>query len=823
MMMGDAQAISRQDFEIKSFIPGRLRVKARERALPIVRERSDSLLADGLARSVSINDRTRSVLVLYDEEALSKDHFLKRLLQRWGVDEADRALLTAALGEEPRSAIEPSDPAAPQAWRIKCDTPGRIRVFHPHIRDYPDIASKIDACLLNLGGVESYSVNPSTATVLVKYDRAFLPRDELLEILRSTVRHAVEEAGPEGLVPAPVPLDKTLLRLLLSSSTLALATAAFFSPVAGAVALAGAVIASSHILVSAAKAVFVERKVRVDILDATVIGLALGYRRVFPGALMIWVVDVSNVLLDASSKASRRRLAEIFGRQVRKAVRLVDGEEIPWNVIDLKVGDIVVVRSGEQIPVDGVVASGGALIDQSALTGEYAPADKTVDDRVFAMSVVLAGKIAVRVSETGADTNASKMVRLIEQATEYKVRIQSLTEYFADSMVLPTLGLGGVGYAVAGPNAMMAIINADFGTGIRIAGPLAMLGSLSLAVKNGILIKKGSVLESFNKVNAVVFDKTGTLTEEVPVVSRVISLDPAFSEEAVISYVAAAEQRFTHPIARAILREAERLGLKLPEVEESHYQMGFGIDVQIHGEPFKVGSRRYMEREGIAISPPAAERVEAIYRSGGAPLFAAANDRLVGLVELDAQPRAEAQKVVRDLREKRGIEEIYLISGDHQAPTRALAERLGIDRYFAEVLPQDKAKYVEQLQKRGLKVAMIGDGINDTVGLSQADCSVSLRGAADAATDIADIVFMDGNLSRLEILFDISDNLAKNVRRSFMLVLAPNSILITGALLGVFGLGSSLVLNNVFNLVSAINGLRVQEALLKRRGDEIRA
>ena len=307
----------------------------------------------------------------------------------------------------------------------------------------------------------------------------------------------------------------------------------------------------------------VDRKIKVDVLDATVIVMALAYRRLIPAAFMIWIVHVSNVLLDASTRVSRRRLAQIFGRHVRKTWLLVEGAEVECRVSDLNVGDIIVMRSGEQIPVDGIVIEGAAMVDQSALTGEYAPAEKAVNERVFAMSGVLTGKIHVNVAQTGEQTHAAKMVKLIEQSLEHKVRIQSLTERFADLMVLPTLGLGALGYGLAGPNGMMAVINADFGAGIRIAGPLALLSSLSVAARNGILVKKGGVLELLGQVNAVVFDKTGTLTEEVPEVGRIMPVVDGVSEEQLLEWVASAEQRFQHPIARAILQRAAALNLSL--------------------------------------------------------------------------------------------------------------------------------------------------------------------------------------------------------------------------------------------------------------------
>jgi len=222
-----------------------------------------------------------------------------------------------------------------------------------------------------------------------------------------------------------------------------------------------------------------------------------------------------------------------------------------------------------------------------------------------------------------------------------------------------------------------------------------------------------------------------------------------------------------------------------------------------------------MQREDIAIPAYVSSRLEDIHKEGRSAVFAAVNRRLTGVIELHASSRPEAYPIIKALREKRGIQEIYLISGDHQAATRALAERLGIPNYFAEVLPQDKAQYVKMLQAKGLKVAMVGDGINDSVALSQANYSISLRGAADIATDIADVVFVEGNLAKFDMLFQISDNLRKNVRRSFGLIAVPNTLCILGAFTGLVGLGTSLVLNNGFNTVATINGLSLYNSVME--------
>jgi len=693
-------------------------------------------------------------------------------------------------------------------WTVKSEVPGRLRLHHPLVCRYTLIAQKVEFSLVNLDGVNDYSVSGITSNVRVEYDTKKLTREDILEVLSEAVRMVVRESDLEP--------DESLRQISLASANLVFAGTASFLPILAPAAIATTVVVSIPTFGRALQALFVKREIKVDILDATVIGVGLGFGFVFAPALLVWIVDIGYTILDVTSKTSHQLLAKVFGKQTRKAWLLVDGQEVECKVSDLKKDDLIVVSTGEQVPVDGVVEDGDAMIDQHALTGESAPVEKTTGDSVFAMTVAVAGKIVVRVTETGENTNAAKIVRIIEHSMEHKVRLQSQAERFADLAVIPTLALGGTGLGFVGPDAMLAIINADYGTGIRVAGPTALLASLALAAKNGIIIKNANVLESLSQMDAVIFDKTGTLTQETPVVGNVICCDGAsFDEEKILAYVACAEQKFSHPIAKAILQRAAELNLPLPLIDESQYHVGFGVDVQVNGDALKVGSMRYMHRENVAIPGQVANHLENIHKEGRSAVFAAVNGELMGVIELHASSRPEAYPIIKTLREKRGIEEIYLISGDHEAATRALAERLGIPNYFAEVLPQDKAKYVQMLQGRGLKVAMVGDGINDSVALSKANYSISLRGAADIATDIADIVFVEGNLAKFDMLFQISDNLRKNVRRSFGLIVVPNTLCILGAFFGMVGLGTSLVLNNGFNTVATINGLSLYNSVME--------
>jgi Cu2+-exporting ATPase len=633
------------------------------------------------------------------------------------------------------------------------------------------------------------------------------PTRNRLQMLKRNRLHRVVQSRRQAKsgLPAPAAEGRRPGQFPLMTSAMGLGVVAQFgAPVLIPISLVSIGYLATPIFKEAATAIFRERRVQVDMLDATVITLCIGFGNIAAAGFMVWVLDIADLLLEKTRNRSERFISDIFGSQPRTAWLVLDGQEIETQVAELRKGQIIVVNTGEQIPVDGVIVDGSAMIDQHSLTGEAAPVERRRDEKVYAMTVLVAGKIQLRVEETGEETLAHKIVAIINDAANFKVELQSIGERIADKMVLPTLSLGALGYFTAGPGGMLAIINADYGTGIRVAAPIALLAALGRAAQHGVLIKDSQVFESLTSIDAVLFDKTGTLTYDTPAVAAVIPAGTTVAEDDILRYAAAAEQKFSHPIAKAILAEARRRGLRLPDHDESTYHVGLGITVVVDQARVQVGSARYMEQENIPLPQPIARALASTRARAHSAILVAINGELAGLIELQATVREEAKRIIGQLRE-RGIKEIVLISGDHEAPTKELASRLEIDRYFAGVLPHEKADYVRMLQAEGKKVMMVGDGINDSAALSLADIAVSLQGASTIAIDVADVVFMDGNLEKFDDLFKVTNALHGNVRRSFALIAIPNSVCILGGLTGVFGLAASLVLNNGFNLISALN------------------
>jgi len=698
-------------------------------------------------------------------------------------------------------------------WQTKSELAGRLRLKNPVLFRKSALCRAIERELTGVLGVDRFSTNSITCTVLVHYDPKQLTKTQVIEILDATL------TGAER----PATLDQPDLHLPICTASLPLAASAQFM-VAPLLPAAAVLYAYTSIpTLKEARRVFVEEKrIGVDALDAVVMVGCLGTMSIFPGALCCWCLSFGRYLVKQSRDSSQKLLLNAFGKQPRYVwLCRDDGSEIQVLADKLQKGDVIAVHTGEVVPVDGHVVSGMAMIDQHALTGESSPAEKGVGDQVFASTLVVAGEIQVTVEMSGSETAYAKISQILGDTAGYKMTSQHKGERLADKFVIPTLGVGALGMATIGPIAAVAVLNSDLGTGIRMAAPLAMLSSLTLCASKGILVKDGRALEMMNEIDTVLFDKTGTLTRERPEVGRVIAAHD-WAPEQILGFAAAAELKFHHPIALAILHKAEELGITLPATDDTQYKVGYGIKVQIEGHTVRVGSKRFIELEGIELPPLIQEALGQAHLEGHTMVMVAVNDQLGGAIELQAAVRPEVREIIHGLRE-RGIKHIAIISGDHDAPTRKLAESLGMDRYFAQVLPADKADYVAKLQAEGGKVCFVGDGINDSVALKKADISISLRGASSIATDTAHIVFLEGGLSKLCDLMDISRDLNRNVNRSWSMIVAPNLTNVVGVFTMGFGIMTSVVTNNVSALAALANGLlplrKVAEAEADRRRD----
>lgn len=541
-------------------------------------------------------------------------------------------------------------------------------------------------------------------------------------------------------------------------------------------------------------AIVYQRRVTVPVVASfNILGTWLG-GFYFAGGLGFAIFYLAEKLIFVTEDNSRQKLVNIFGQQPRFVWAVVDGVEVEIPFAQLQVGDTIVIGAGQMIPVDGVIRNGYASIDQHRLTGEAQPAEKSVGDRVLAATVILAGKIYVEVEMAGEQTAAAQIGEILNNTASYQMAIDSKAMQVVNASLMPTLVAAGLAWLLVNFEGAVAITNAAFGFNIRLTGPIAMLNYLNLAAHKGMLVKDGRSLELLQSVDTIIFDKTGTLTLEQPQVTHV-HLFNGVTQSTVLSYAAAVEDRQTHPIARAIVSAAREQGLILPAINDARYEVGYGIKAWIDGQLIRIGSDRFMALEQISLPATVADLQTTAHDQGHSLVMVALGEQLVGAIELEPTIRPEAQTIIADLH-KRG-KEVYIISGDQEQPTQNLAKKLGIDHYFANTLPEDKAGHVARLQAEGRTVCFVGDGINDSIALKKAQVSISLRGATSVATDTAQIVFMDTTLNQLPALFELAGQFDANMKAGFAVAMIPGFFIVGGVFLAHLGIIGSLMIYNV--------------------------
>jgi heavy metal translocating P-type ATPase len=450
---------------------------------------------------------------------------------------------------------------------------------------------------------------------------------------------------------------------------------------------------------------------------------------------------------------TRHSLTHILGEQPYRVWVILEGVEVEIPFAELRVGDILVLDAGQLVPVDGVIVHGTATLDQHRLTGESQPAEKEVGDAVLAATLMLGGRIHVRVEKTGAETAAAQIGEILNRTVErHEARLADQFKSVEHTLV-PTLAGGALGWIVAGPMTALAVVGCNYLLGTIPFQLLTLLNGLSLGSQRGILIKDGRALERLPAIDTLIFDKTGTLTLERPQVVQ-LHVCPGWDEEEVLRLAAAAEYRQTHPIAQAIREAAATHQLAVPLIDKAHYAIGSGLTVKLDGRQVRVGSQRFLEMEGLRLPAHLRMVQHASQGQGHSVVFVAVEETMVGAIELAATLRPETQAVVQWLQHQ-GFT-LYILSGDQEAPTRKLAAELGMSGYFANTLPEQKAQRVKQLQHQGHRVCFIGDGINDAVALRQADVSISLRGATTVATDAAQVVLMEDHLEQIQVLLELA-------------------------------------------------------------------
>lgn len=518
------------------------------------------------------------------------------------------------------------------------------------------------------------------------------------------------------------------------------------------------------------------------------------------------------------AKTERRSRAEILGvtESLAHDAWVSEGEhERLVPVRELQPGQVVVLRPGDVIPVDGKVVDGFAMVDQQTLTGESRLKEVGVGDTVVAASALVTGRLQVEASRTGRDTMAMQVDALFARTQHYLTsHSDSRGERFSDALAIPAFVLAAGAFLSGTALRGLAVLNSWPVCGIVVVASTSMFSHLRLGARRGLLIKDARVLEQFRKVDTVIFDKTGTLTESDFRIHQMI-LRRGFEEDHVLALAAAAERPFRHPLARAIVDEARRRKLRIPGSSDGYMEIGFGVSTEINGVSVHIGSERFLRSERIRIPKELTAALAKSAETGNTGVLIAVDRKAAAAIEFASVVRSDAAATIAALRQM-GVKQVGLLSGDHAAPTERTALDLGLDSWAAEQLPSQKADYITSLQREGKTVCYIGDGVNDAIALKRANVSISMNRAAGVAQESADVVLSELSLDKIRALAEISHGYEKNIVRSFTANCVPLGLSLVGTSFLGFGFVSSIVLSN---LGLGLGMLSASAPLLNRRGE----
>lgn len=502
----------------------------------------------------------------------------------------------------------------------------------------------------------------------------------------------------------------------------------------------------------------------------------------FESAGVIITLILLGKMLEAVSKGKTgEAIKKLMGLAPKTAFVIQNGAETEIPAEEVEIGDIIIVKPGSKIPVDGVVIEGHTAIDESMLTGESMPVDKKAGDKVYAASLNTTGTVKFRAEKVGSDTALAQIIKLVEQAQGSKAPIAKLADivagYFVPAVIAIAVASGiawfiGTGDFKFALTIFISVLVIACPCALGLATPTAIMVGTGKGAENGILIKSGEALETAHKINAIILDKTGTITEGKPSVTDLICASN-FTQEKLLQLVASAEKNSEHPLGQAIVRGAQEKSLTLLEAENFNSITGQGIEAQIAGLSVFAGNRKMMEEKNISVKELEKD-ADKLAEEGKTPVFVATDGQPAGIVAVADVVKKSSRAAIESLH-KMGIE-VAMITGDNKKTAEAIARQVGIDRVLAEVLPQDKAFEVKKLQQEGRKVAMVGDGINDAPALAQSDIGIAIGSGTDVAMESADIVLMHSDLTDVPTAILLSKKTIRNIKQNLFWAFGYNTI-----------------------------------------------
>lgn len=549
-------------------------------------------------------------------------------------------------------------------------------------------------------------------------------------------------------------------------------------------------------------------KIEVSVLDGTAIAVSLLRRDLNTADSVMFLLGIGEILEEWTHKKSVDDLAKSMSLNVSKAWLLVDGREVLTDMEKIRSGDYVVVRMGNVIPFDGTVLKGNGAVNQSSMTGEALPVPKEAGGYVYAGTVLEEGELTICVKETSGSNKYEKIVRLIEETEQLKSSMEGRAAHLADRLVPYTLlGTVLVYLLTRNPSRALSVLMVDFSCALKLAMPISVLSAIREAGTYQITVKGGKFLEKISEADTIIFDKTGTLTKAHPTVVDVVPFIQESPDE-LLRIAACLEEHFPHSMARAVVHEAKKRGLSHEETHSKvEYIVAHGISSMVEGHKVVIGSYHFVfEDEGSQVPEDMRERFENLPEEYS-HLYLAIERRLAAVICIEDPLREEAAEVVESLR-RAGFHKLVMMTGDSERTAASIAARAGVDEYYSEVLPEDKAEFVKREKAAGRKVVMVGDGINDSPALSAADVGIAISDGAEIAREIADITIEADRLSGLVTLRAISDGLIRRIRKNYVQIVGINSGLILLGVTGTIQPAASAMIHNISTLAIGGNSMK---------------
>ncbi|MFR7644857.1 heavy metal translocating P-type ATPase [Eubacterium sp.] len=549
-------------------------------------------------------------------------------------------------------------------------------------------------------------------------------------------------------------------------------------------------------------------KLEVPVLDATAISVSMIRGDINTAGSIMFLLGVGELLEEWTHKKSVGDLARSMSLNINKVWLKKDGTEVMVPAKDIKKGDIVVARMGEVVPFDGEVADGEAMINQASMTGEAVPVRKIKGNYVYAGTVVEEGEIGVIVKETSGSGKFDKIVDMIEGSEKLKSSMEGKAEHLADKLVPYSLGGTILTYLLTrNATKAISILMVDYSCALKLAMPISVLAAIRQSNDYKITVKGGKFMEKMSVADTIVFDKTGTLTKAEPTVVDVVAFEDR-SKDDLLRIAACLEEHFPHSMANAVVNAAKSRNLTHDEFHSKvEYIVAHGIATTINGKRAIIGSYHFVMEDENCVIPDGKEELFKNLPSEYSHLYLAIENKLSAVILIEDPLREESVETIRELK-KNGISKVVMMTGDSDRTAKAIAAQVGVDEYYSEVLPEDKAKFIESETEKGRCVIMIGDGINDSPALSKADVGIAISNGAQLARDIADITIDGEDLSQIVTLIKISKGLMKKIHRNYRSIVGINTALIILGACGLIQPATSALLHNSSTLAIGLSSMK---------------